>query len=140
MRQFDLCTPTARPTPALAERARQAAEKAVALAPNRPEGYLALGTYERLVAADFNRALEQYEKGLRVAPGDASLLRGTALAEQGLGRWDAAVEHLRQAERLDPRSVSILRPLATRSFVCGAIPRRGKLSTVVSPSRPPTSL
>ena len=31
------------PTPALAERARQAAEKAVALAPNRPEGYLALG-------------------------------------------------------------------------------------------------
>ena len=31
------------PTPALAERARQAGEKAVALAPNRPEGYLALG-------------------------------------------------------------------------------------------------
>ena len=38
------------PTPALAERARQAAEKAVALAPNRPEGYLALGNYERLVS------------------------------------------------------------------------------------------
>ena len=35
------------PTPELAERARQAAEKAVALAPNRPEGYLALGDYER---------------------------------------------------------------------------------------------
>src|SRR4030095_5239982 len=35
------------PAPALAERARQAAEKAVALAPNRPEGYLALGAYER---------------------------------------------------------------------------------------------
>ena len=31
------------PTPALAERSRQAGEKAVALAPNRPEGYLALG-------------------------------------------------------------------------------------------------
>ena len=38
------------PTPALAERARQAAEKAVALAPNRPEGYLALGDYEWLVS------------------------------------------------------------------------------------------
>ena len=57
------------PTPALAERARQAAEKAVALAPNRPEGYLALGSYERLVTLNYNRALEQYEKGLRVAPG-----------------------------------------------------------------------
>src|SRR6202040_963908 len=31
------------PTPALAERAQQAAEKALALAPDRPEGYLALG-------------------------------------------------------------------------------------------------
>ncbi len=60
------------PTPALAERARQAAEKAVALAPNRPEGYLALGQYHRLVART-STALEQYQKGLRLAPGDASL-------------------------------------------------------------------
>jgi tetratricopeptide (TPR) repeat protein len=96
-------------TPALAERARQAGEKAVALAPNRPEGYLALGSYERLVSRDSNRALEQYEKGLRLAPGDASLLRAAALAEQGLGRWDAAVEHFRQAVRLDPRSANNLR-------------------------------
>ncbi len=96
------------PTPAFAERARQAAEKAGVLAPGRPEGYLALGTYQRVVSRDYHRALEQYEKGLRVAPGDASLLRVTALAEQGLGRWDATVAHLRQAERLDPRSVGIL--------------------------------
>jgi TolB-like protein/tetratricopeptide (TPR) repeat protein len=99
------------PTPAFAERARQTGKKAVALAPNRPEGYTALGNYQRIVTLDFNRALEQYEKGLRVAPGDASLLRGTALAEEGLGRWDAAVEHFRQAERVDPRSVGVLRTL-----------------------------
>jgi len=99
------------PTPALAERARQAAEKAVALAPDRPEGYLALGIYERLVSLDFNRALEQFEKGLRVAPADASLPTGIAQTEQGLGRWDAAVEHFRQAGRLDPRSVGNLRNL-----------------------------
>ena len=92
------------PTPGLAERARQAAEKAGALAPSRPEGYLALGAYERWVSKDFSRALEQYAKGRRVAPGNADLLHGTARAEQGLGRWDAAVEHLRQAERSDPRS------------------------------------
>src|SRR4030095_14447793 len=36
------------PVPALAERSRQAGEKAVSLAPSRPEGYLALGAYERL--------------------------------------------------------------------------------------------
>jgi TolB-like protein/Tfp pilus assembly protein PilF len=99
------------PTPALAERAREAAQKAVALAPNRPEGYLALGYYERFVSVDYTRALEQFEKGLRLAPGDASALRATALAEEGLGRWDAAVEHFRQAVRLDPRSANNLRIL-----------------------------
>ena len=99
------------PMPALAERSRQAGEKAVALAPNRPEGYLALGDYERRIAADFNRAFEQLQKALRVAPGDASVLSGLADVELGLGRWDAAVERFKQAERLDPRSIGTLRDL-----------------------------
>jgi eukaryotic-like serine/threonine-protein kinase len=99
------------PVPGLAERARQAGEKAVSLAPSSPEGYLALATYERVVPRDYTRALQQSEKALRLAPGDASALRQTALAEEGLGRWDAALEHLRQAQRLDPRSASILRIL-----------------------------
>jgi TolB-like protein/Flp pilus assembly protein TadD len=96
------------PVPALAERARQAGEKAVALAPSRPEGYLALADYERRVSNDYGRALEQCEKALRLAPGDASLLRSTALAEAGLGRWDASVTRLQQADRLDPRSAKNL--------------------------------
>ena len=94
------------PTPALADRARLAAEKAAALAPKRPEGPLALGTFHDLVGHDFVRALEQYARGLRIAPRNADLLAATALAEEGLGRWDTAIEHLRQAERLDPRSVN----------------------------------
>ena len=99
------------PTPALAERARDAAKKAIAISTRRPEGYLASGHYERLVSKDFHRALEQYAAGQRVAPGNADLLYGTARAEEGLGRWDAAVEHLRQAASLDPRSVVSLTAL-----------------------------
>ncbi len=98
-------------TPQLAERARQAAEKAVALAPNRPEGYLALGAYQQFVAADSSRALELYTKGQRLATTNAELLTSSARAEVSLGRWDAAVEHFRQAERLDPRSVTTLNRL-----------------------------
>jgi TolB-like protein/tetratricopeptide (TPR) repeat protein len=94
------------PTTALAERARQAGEKAVALAPNRPEGYLALGQYLQSVVFDFPRALELTAKGQHLAPGNADLLTEAARAEQALGRWDEALEHLRQAERLDPRSVN----------------------------------
>ncbi|MEO8191424.1 MAG: protein kinase [Acidobacteriota bacterium] len=102
---------TSTPTLALAERAREAAEKAIALAPNSPEAYVAFGRYERLVSKDFHRALEWYAKGRRVAPGNADLLYGTARAEEGLGRWDAAVEHLRLAASIDPRSATNLTAL-----------------------------
>ncbi|MDQ2978391.1 MAG: tetratricopeptide repeat protein, partial [Acidobacteriota bacterium] len=93
------------PTPELAERARQAAEKAVELAPNRPEGYLALGNYQTFVRGDPTRAVEQYARGQGLAPGNADLLAATGISEEILGRWEASVEHFHQAERLDPRSV-----------------------------------
>ena len=56
---------------ALAERARQGAERAVALAPNHGEGHLALGDYQRLIADDPRRALEQYREAQRLSPGNA---------------------------------------------------------------------
>jgi TolB-like protein/Flp pilus assembly protein TadD len=101
----------ATPTPELAERSRQAAEKAVALAPNHPEGFLALGNYQRMVVLDPGGALAQYGKGQALAPANADFLSRMAATEQSLGRWDAAVEHLKQAERLDPRSVAAQRRL-----------------------------
>jgi tetratricopeptide (TPR) repeat protein len=60
-----------------------------------------------LVQNDAQRALEHFAEGLRFAPGNADLLRGTAQAEQELGRWESAIEHFKQAERLDPRSVTL---------------------------------
>jgi tetratricopeptide (TPR) repeat protein len=99
------------PTAALSERARKAAEKAIALAPNHADGYAALGNYERMVTNDLSRAVEQYDKGRRLAPGESRFLFATALVEQALGRWDASIEHLRQAERLNPRSIPTRRVL-----------------------------
>ncbi len=100
------------PTPALAERARQSAETAVALATYRPEGYLALGDYQLNVVRNLNGALDHYARGQRLAPGNADLLTTAAVAELRLGRWEAAVGHFRQAERLDPRSVLTQRRLS----------------------------
>jgi eukaryotic-like serine/threonine-protein kinase len=93
------------PMPELAERAREAAEKAVVLAPDRPEGYLALGNYQEYVAVDLERAIEQYSRAFRLGPVNVDLLEARGNLEKRVGRWDAAVEHYRQAERLDPRSV-----------------------------------
>jgi eukaryotic-like serine/threonine-protein kinase len=103
----------AAPSPAVAARSLQAAERALALAPDRPEAYVALGDYYRRWNQDNARALEAYARGQRLAPSNSELLRGAGLAEQGLGRWDASLTHLQQALTLDPRSATTARVLAT---------------------------
>jgi tetratricopeptide (TPR) repeat protein len=100
-------------TPAVAEAARRAAERVVALAPGRPEAQLALGDYEGNVLGESAKALAAYEAGLKVAPGNADLLTASTLAEQSLGRWESALTHLRQSQILDPRSVITVRRLGT---------------------------
>ncbi len=92
------------PSPGLAERSRAAADRAIALDGEHPDGYRALGDYHRRVAGSAARAVEFYAKGLALAPDDADLLRGLGLAEQSSGQWEQAVEHLRQSQSLDPRS------------------------------------
>jgi TolB-like protein/Tfp pilus assembly protein PilF len=98
-------------TPATAEAARRAAKRAVALAPSRPESQLALGDYYRWVRGASAEALASYEAGLRVTPSSADLLTQSALAEQSLGRWEAALSHLERAREIDPRSVNTARRL-----------------------------
>jgi TolB-like protein/tetratricopeptide (TPR) repeat protein len=100
------------PTPAGDEAARRAAERAMALAPGRAESQLALGTYLGNVRHEDARALEALETGLKAAPGSAELLTAAALAEQSLGRWDAALKHLERAGALDPRSPAAVRRLS----------------------------
>jgi eukaryotic-like serine/threonine-protein kinase len=92
------------PSAARAERARAAAERALALAPNAPEARLALGMYYDYVAGDYAKALEQFGKGTQADPNNADLLSGAALSEQSLGRWENALDYLKRAEILDPRS------------------------------------
>src|SRR6185312_15743656 len=99
------------PAPGLVERSRFAAERALALAPDRPEGRLAMGDYLRRIKLDYAGAIEQYRQGERQSPSNADLFRGIGQAEQTLGRWDASLEHLGQAQRLDPRSAGTAQAL-----------------------------
>ena len=97
------------PTPELAAQALEAANRSQALGPDRPEGQVALGDYYRHVTADNRQSLAAYEAGLKLAPTEVDLLVGAALTEQGLGRWEAALQHLTQAAALDPRSANTAR-------------------------------
>ncbi|HKU60111.1 MAG TPA: protein kinase [Gemmatimonadales bacterium] len=100
------------PTPAEGAAARAAAERALALAPERPEGHLAMGDYHYRVSKQYERAAEQYALGQKSAPRNAELLVATALTEQTLGRWEEALQHLQQAWTLDPRSLNTARRLS----------------------------
>jgi eukaryotic-like serine/threonine-protein kinase len=107
------------PDRALDARAREAAEKAVELAPQRGEGYGALAAYFRLAAAEPARALEQYDKAIQLAPGSIDLLRGRGAAEASLGRWDDALRDMREAARRDPRSIPNASTLSDTLFRMG---------------------
>jgi TolB-like protein/tetratricopeptide (TPR) repeat protein len=88
--------------------ARRAAQHALALAPGRPDGYLALGDYYALVRKDHPRALEEYARGRRLAPREARLLSAAGFSALfGLARGDEALGYLRQAVALDPRSADV---------------------------------
>jgi serine/threonine protein kinase/Flp pilus assembly protein TadD len=91
--------------------ARRAAERAVELAPDLPEARLALGDSYRF-ADDLARAFQEYTYAVRTAPASADVLGTLAAAEHNLGRWGDALEHLRRAQSLDPRSPLHLRRLA----------------------------
>jgi tetratricopeptide (TPR) repeat protein len=95
------------PIPARAEAARRAAERALSLAPQRPEGHQALAEYFESIG-DIARALTESSTALALAPGNAELLAATAYDESNLGRWEAARTHLEQAVRLDPRSAGAM--------------------------------
>jgi tetratricopeptide (TPR) repeat protein len=101
------------PDPALSERARVAAERARGLKPKDPLVYRAIGAYYTIVnPIDFDRALAEYEQGLRLAPDNVSLLGALGGIEPSLGRWDSAAARLGRAALLDPRSSTIARQLA----------------------------
>jgi TolB-like protein len=94
----------------LGEQARVAAERARSLNPRSPLAYLALGDFFGSVNPfDNERAMAEYEQGLRLAPDNVELLGAAVSTETSLGRWDAALPRLARASSLDPRSASAAR-------------------------------
>ncbi len=96
------------PTPAGAEAAHIAADRAVALAPASPEGYVARGLYKLAVAYDIPGAVAAYDTAVRLAPSSSDALSGLANGDAAEGHFDSALVHARQAAVLDPRSPGAL--------------------------------
>jgi len=103
------------------ERARSAAESALQLEPDLPEGHAALGFVRMASDRDWEGAHASFRRALEIAPGNALVLRGAAVLAACLGRHDESVALLRRAVTLDPLSAPAQRVLGSRCLYVGLL-------------------
>jgi TolB-like protein/Tfp pilus assembly protein PilF len=94
------------------ERARDAAQRALRLAPDLAEGHIALGMVLEGHDWNFTAAEASFRRALELAPGDAHALRAAAQLARVLGRVDEALELIRKAVAFDPLSARTHRQAA----------------------------
>jgi TolB-like protein/class 3 adenylate cyclase/Flp pilus assembly protein TadD len=110
-------TQSLQPTAGLREEARQAAETALTLQPNLGEGVLAKGSYYYYCLKDYDTAVRYFEQARQLLPNSSRIPELLAYLSRRRGEWERSEAYFNEAERLDPRSVSLLIQRAT-SYVC----------------------
>jgi len=101
-------TQSLQPTVALREEARQAAETALTLQPNLGEAVLAKGQYHYACLKDYDTAVLYFEEALHFLPNSSGIPESLAYVARRRGQWDRSESYFNDAERLDPRDVSLL--------------------------------
>jgi len=96
------------PTVALREEARQAAETALALQPNLGEAWVAKGYYHYGCVSDFEAAVRCFEHARQFLPNSSRIPESLAFVARSQGEWERSESYFNEAERLDPRNVSLL--------------------------------
>jgi TolB-like protein/Tfp pilus assembly protein PilF len=96
------------PTAALCEEARQAAETALTLQPNLGEAVVAKGYYHYACLKDYDTAVRYFEQARQFLPNSSRIPELLAYVARRQGRWNRSEAYLNEAERLDPRNVTLL--------------------------------
>jgi len=94
------------------ERAREAAQHALRLAPELAEGHIELGQVQESHDWNWTAAEASFRRALELAPGNADALRAAGGLARILGRLDEAAELIGKAIALDPLSTSTHRMAA----------------------------
>jgi tetratricopeptide (TPR) repeat protein len=101
-------TRSLQPTVALREEARQAAETALSLQPNLGEALHANGYYHYSCLRDYDTAVRYFEQARQLLPNSSRIPESLAYLTRRRGQWDRSELHFNEAERLDPRNVTLL--------------------------------
>ncbi|MGE5214982.1 MAG: protein kinase domain-containing protein, partial [Nitrospirota bacterium] len=101
-------TATLQPTDALREEARQAGETAISLQPNLGEAIMAMGYYHYACLKEYDTAVRYFEQAREFLPNSNQIPFALAAVTRRKGQWDRSEMYFNEAERLDPRNVSVL--------------------------------
>jgi TolB-like protein/predicted Zn-dependent protease len=96
------------PTAELREETGQAAETALTLQPNLGEAILAKGYYYYACLKDYDAAVRYFEQARQFLPNNSQIPESLAYVARRQGQWDRSESYFNEAERLDPRNVSLL--------------------------------
>jgi TolB-like protein/Tfp pilus assembly protein PilF len=115
-------TQSLQPTVALREEARHAAETALTLQPNLGEAVLAKGQYHYFCLKDYDTAVRYFEQARQFLPNSSRIPESLAYVARRRGQWDRSESYFNEAERLDPRNVSLLTQHAISHIVLRRFP------------------
>src|SRR5216117_548044 len=101
-------TTALQPTVALREEVRQEAETALTLQPNLGEAIVAKGYYYYACLNDYDTAVRYFEQARQFLPNSSRIPESLAYVARRRGQWDRSESYFNEAERLDPRDVSLL--------------------------------
>ena len=102
-------------------KAREAAERALQLAPDLAEAHAALGEILIFYDWEWHGADVSLRRALELAPGNARIMRSTAILAALLGRLDETIALLRRAAALDPLGVPVHRSLGRWCYCAGRL-------------------
>src|SRR5206468_7158637 len=94
---------------------RQAAETALTLQPDLGEAVLAKGYYHYALK-DYDTAVRYFEQARQLLPNSSWIPESLAYVARRRGQWDRSEAYFNEAERLDPRNVTMLNEHAA-SFI-----------------------
>jgi TolB-like protein len=100
-----------------ADSVKQAADRAMALAPDAGESWIAQGSYRYRILRDFNSALAAYDEARKRLPNSALVYEYRGFVLRRLGHWQEAEASYKKAIELDPRDVQLLTTVGNEFYL-----------------------
>jgi tetratricopeptide (TPR) repeat protein len=94
-------------TSAQLEEVKSTIDRALAIHPNSPEAYLALGMFYYWGQRDFDSALREFDRAIELQPSNSDTRTFRAAIYRRRGEWRRSLAEFERALELDPRESSI---------------------------------